>query len=218
MSQDGTNSETRRAIEAVLMAATEPIETQLLAELLERPSAEIDLICAEMSAAYEAEGRGFVLARVAGGYRFQTHPDQAAYIERFVLEGQQSRLSPASLETLAIIAYKQPISRIQIAAIRGVNVDATLKTLLARGYVEEIGRDEGPGNAVLFGTTRSFLEKVGLDGLHELPALAEFIPGPEVVEMLERGLRVDPVVEAEAPVGVAAEVAAATAEPDVDLT
>lgn len=215
MNED-TTTELRRSIEAVLMASTEPVAPQLLAELLERPVAEIELLCAEMAQSYEAEGRGFVLARVGGGYRFQTHPDQAPYVERFVLEGQHARLSPASLETLAIVAYKQPISRMQIAAIRGVNVDATLKTLLARGYIEEIGRDEGPGNAVLFGTTRMFLEKVGIDGVHELPPLTEFIPGPEVVELLERGLRVDPVLEAQAPVGVAAEVAAATAEVDAD--
>lgn len=205
------NPELRRAIEAVLMAATEPVEPRMLAELLERPVSEIELVCAELSQAYETEGRGFALARVAGGYRFQTHPDMAAYVERFVLDGQQARLSPASLETLAIVAYKQPISRMQIAAIRGVNVDATLKTLLARNYIEEIGRDNGPGNAVLYGTTKNFLEKVGIDGVHELPPLSEFIPGADVVEVLERGLRVtDPVVEAEAPVGVAAEVAAAT--------
>jgi segregation and condensation protein B len=216
MSQDGTNPETRRAIEAVLMAATEPIEPQLLAELLERPAAEIELVCAEMSSAYEAEGRGFVLARVAGGYRFQTHPQMSGYVERFVLDGQHARLSPASLETLAIIAYKQPISRMQVTAIRGVNVDATVKTLLTRGYVEEIGRDDGPGNAVLYGTTKMFLEKVGVDGVHELPPLSEFIPGPEIVEVLERGLRVDLVAEAQAPVGVAAEVAAARADADTE--
>jgi segregation and condensation protein B len=212
MSQDGTTTETIRAIEAVLMAATEPIEPQLLSELLERPAAEIELLCAELAQRYEQEGRGFVLTRVAGGYRYQTHPDQAPYVERFVLEGQHARLSPASLETLAIVAYKQPISRIQVAAIRGVNVDATIKTLLTRGYIEEMGRDEGPGSAVLYGTTRMFLEKVGIDGVHELPPLAEFIPGPEIVEVLERGLRVDPVLEAQAPVGVAAEVAAATSD------
>ena len=205
------NPETRRAIEAVLMAATEPVEPRMLAELLEKPINEIELVCAELSQAYENEGRGFVLARVAGGYRFQTHPDMSAYVERFVLDGQQSRLSPASLETLAIVAYKQPISRMQVAAIRGVNVDATLKTLLARNYIEEIGRDNGPGNSVLYGTTKNFLEKVGIDGVHELPPLSEFIPGADIVEVLERGLRVtDPVVEAEAPVGVAAEVTAAT--------
>lgn len=213
---DDTRAEMRRAVEAVLMASTEPVAPQLLAELLERPAAEIELLCAEMSQAYEHEGRGFVLARVAGGYRFQTHPAQVGYVERFVLEGQHARLSPASLETLAIIAYKQPISRMQIAAIRGVNVDATLKTLLSRGYIEEIGRDDGPGNAVLFGTTRMFLEKVGIDGVHELVPLSEFIPGPEVVELLERGLRVDPMLEVEGPAGVAAEVAAVTAAADAD--
>jgi segregation and condensation protein B len=114
------------------------------------------------------------------------------------------------------IAYKQPISRMQVTAIRGVNVDATVKTLLTRGYVEEIGRDDGPGNAVLYGTTKMFLEKVGVDGVHELPPLSEFIPGPEIVEVLERGLRVDLVAEAQAPVGVAAEVAAAQADADTE--
>lgn len=193
---DATNPEIRRAIEAVLMAATEPVTPQLLAELLERPIGEIELHCAEMSAAYEREGRGFVLARVAGGYRFQTHPDQVGYVERFILDGQHARLSPAALETLAIVAYKQPISRMQVAAIRGVNVDATLKTLLGRGYIDEVGRDNGPGNAVLYGTSKLFLEKVGLDGLHELPPLTEFIPGAEVVEALERGLRVSDDVPA----------------------
>ncbi|MFZ4515533.1 MAG: SMC-Scp complex subunit ScpB [Acidimicrobiia bacterium] len=212
---DATNTELRRAIEAVLMASTEPVEVQFLAELLERPVGEVELLCAEMSAAYEREGRGFVLARVAGGYRFQTHPEQAGYVERFVLDGQHARLSPAALETLAIVAYKQPISRMQIAAIRGVNVDATLKTLLGRGYIDEVGRDNGPGNAVLYGTSKSFLEKVGLDGLHELPPLTEFIPGAEVVEALERGLRVraDETAGASAAVGKPAAVGATADAP-----
>ena len=111
-----------------------------------------------------------MLARVAGGYRFQTHPDLAPYVERFVLEGQHSRLSAPALETLAIVAYKQPISRGQISAIRGVNVEATMTTLLQRGYVQEVGRDPGPGQAVLYGTTTSFLERLGLHSLARPPA------------------------------------------------
>ena len=106
-----------------------------------------------------------------------------------MLEGQTARLSGPALETLAIIAYKQPVSRAQLSAIRGVNVDATLKTLVARGYVEEIGHDHAPGNPVLFGTTRVFLERLGLDSLDELPALADFVPDASIVEALERGLR-----------------------------
>src|SRR5690606_31634920 len=106
--------EARRAIEAVLMVADEPVDPQLLAQLVELPVPRVEALCAEMAQAYEAEGRGFVLARVAGGYRYQSHPDQAPYVERFVLDGQSARLSAAALETLAIVAYKQPISRAQI--------------------------------------------------------------------------------------------------------
>ena len=134
-------------------ATTEPIAAEVLAQLVELPVTQVDELCAQLAAEYEAEGRGFVLARVAGGYRFQTHPDLAPYVERFVLEGQHARLSGPSLETLAIIAYKQPISRGQVSAIRGVNVEGTVNTLLQRGYVQEVGRDPGPGAAVLYGTT-----------------------------------------------------------------
>lgn len=172
------------------MAAVEPVEPQLLAQLLELPVAEVEDACRGMAEAYEAEGRGFTLARVAGGYRFQTHPDQVAYVERFVLEGQSARLSPSALETLAIVAYKQPVSRAQISAIRGVNVDSTLSTLEQRGYVVAVGQDSGPGQATLYGTTRLFLERMGLDSLADLPTLSEFVPEPEVVEALERGLRI----------------------------
>jgi segregation and condensation protein B len=129
--------------------------------------------------------------RVAGGYRYQSHPDLAPYVERFVLEGQSARLSAAALETLAIVAYKQPISRAQIASIRGVDPDAVLRTLQTRGYVDQVGRDPGPGQAVLWGTTRQFLERLGLDSVAELPPIADFVPGAEVVEALEAGLRVD---------------------------
>jgi len=148
-------------------------------------------MCAELAAIYDAEDRGFVLVRVAGGYRYQSHPDLAPYVERFVLEGQSAKLSAAALETLAIVAYKQPVSRAQVGAIRGVNVDAVMRTLQQRGYIEETGRDPGPGQAVLYGTTQVFLEKLGLDSLGDLPSLGEFVPGGDVVEALERGLRPD---------------------------
>ena len=147
---------------------------------------------------YEADGRGFALVRVAGGWRYQSHPDVAPWVERFVLDGQSSRLSAAALETLAIVAYKQPISRAQVAAIRGVGPDGVLRNLAARGLVEEIGRDSGPGQAVLWGTTSTFLEKLGLDSLHDRPPLAAYVPDAEVVEALEEVLRVTPV-EAPAP-------------------
>jgi segregation and condensation protein B len=185
-----------RAIEAVVMASTEPVEARLLAQLVELPVTRVEALCDELAQEYDEADRGFVLAKVAGGYRFQTHPDLAPYVERFVLDGQHARLSAPALETLAIVAYKQPISRGQMSAIRGVNVEATLNTLLQRGYVQEVGRDPGPGAAVLYGTTQEFLERLGLPSLAALPPLGEFVPDASVVEALERGLRVsdDPTV------------------------
>src|ERR1700738_1432023 len=182
-------SEAQRAIEAILMVTEEPIEPHLLAQILEVSPGRVEELCAGLADAYAAEDRGFVLARVAGGYRFQSHTDLAPYVERFVLEGQSARLSPAALETLAIVAYKQPVSRAQVASIRGVNVDGVMRTLQQRGYVEEVARDPGPGLAVLYGTTRLFLEKLGLDTVDQLPPLADFVPGAEVMEALDRGLR-----------------------------
>lgn len=182
------DDEARRAIEAVLMAAPEPVETSTLAQLLELPRRDVEERCEALASAYREERRGFALARVAGGWRFQTAPDLSDYVERYVLDGQRVRLSPAALETLAIVAYKQPVSRAQISAVRGVNVDSVVTTLLERGYIEEIGRDPGPGNAVLYGTTRRFLEHLGLDSVSDLPPLAEFVPGRETVEVLEQTL------------------------------
>jgi segregation and condensation protein B len=173
------------------MVAEQPVEAHLLAQLLEIAPERVDQLVDELTDAYRRDERGFVIARVAGGYRYQSHPDLSAYVERFVLEGQSARLSAAALETLAIVAYKQPISRAQIASIRGVNVDGVMRTLQQRGYIEEVARDAGPGQAVLFGTTREFLEKLGMDSLDDLPALGDFVPGAEVVEALEQGLRPD---------------------------
>ena len=186
-------NEAARAIEAVLMVATDPVDPHLLAQLLEVAPARIEELCDGLKAEYEASERGFVLVKVAGGYRFQSHADLAGYVERFVLEGQNARLSSAALETLAIVAYKQPLSRAQVAAIRGVNVDGVMRTLQQRGYVAEIGRDPGPGQATLFGTTSEFLERLGLDRIEDLPAISDLFPSPEVMEALELGLRAEPV-------------------------
>jgi segregation and condensation protein B len=185
------NPETPRALEAILLVADSPVETELLAGIVGIAEAEVEGLLAELAQGYAAEQRGFQLVRVAGGWRYQTHADLAPYVERFVLDGQSAKLSAAALETLAIVAYKQPISRAQIAAIRGVSVDGVVRTLEQRGYIGEVARDPGPGQAVLFGTTPSFLEKMGLDSLAQLPAIAEFVPGADVVEALEHGLRVD---------------------------
>lgn len=182
----------RRAIEAVLMVAEMPVEAQLLAQLLEVPVARVVELCEALAEEYDATDRGFSLVQVAGGWRYQSHPDLAPYVERFVLEGQSARLSGAALETLAIVAYKQPVSRAQVAAIRGVNVDGVMRTLQQRGFIAEIGKDPGPGQAVLFGTTGLFLERIGVNSLDELPPLADFVPGADVVEHLEAGLRPPP--------------------------
>jgi segregation and condensation protein B len=189
MGEDDRTRDLRRAAEALLLVTEEPLVPELMAQLLEIPSAGVEELCTQLAAEYDATDRGFQLVKVAGGWRFQTHPDLAPYVERFVLEGQSGRLSNAALETLAIVAYKQPISRAQIAAIRGVNADGVMRTLTQRGYVDEIARDPGPGQAVLYGTTQSFLEKLGLNSLDELPPLGDFVPGADVFEALERGLR-----------------------------
>jgi segregation and condensation protein B len=176
-----------------VMVADEPVDPKLLGELVELPSERVEGLCRELAAEYEDQGRGFQLVRVAGGYRFQSHPDRAPWVERYVLDGQSARMSAAALETLAIVAYKQPVSRAQVAAIRGVGVDGVMRTLQQRGYIDEIGRDPGPGQAVLFGTTRVFLERLGLDSLAQLPSLGDFVPGADVVEALEHGLRAVPL-------------------------
>jgi segregation and condensation protein B len=188
--------EVRRAIEALVLVAHEPVPVDLLAQLLEQPAAVVERCCDDLAAGYRADQRGFELVRVAGGYRYQTHADLTPYVERFLLHDQRSRLSGAALETLAIIAYKQPISRAQVASIRGVDPDGVLRTLVARGYIDEVGRDTGPGQAILYGTTATFLEKLGLHTLDDLPPIAEFIPGADVVEALEQGLRAGPSADA----------------------
>ena len=183
----------KRAIEAVIMVSHDPVPIDLLAQLIEQPIASIERWCEELAAEYVDQQRGFELRRVAGGFRYQTHPDQTPYVERFVLHDQKARLSGAALETLAIVAYKQPISRAQVASIRGVDPDGVIRTLQARGYIDEVARDPGPGQAILFGTTSQFLEKLGIDTLDDLPPIAEFIPDTDVVEALEQGLRVHPI-------------------------
>ncbi|HLG67697.1 MAG TPA: SMC-Scp complex subunit ScpB [Acidimicrobiales bacterium] len=184
-----TDEELRRAIEAVLLVAVEPVPAGLLAELLEEPADRVAATCERLAASYAEEARGFVLARVAGGYRYQTHPDLAPYVERFANREVSHRLSTAALETLAIVAYRQPVSRAQIASLRGVGVDGVVRLLEQRGYIEQVGRAEGPGQPVLYGTTDLFLERLGLDSLDQLPPVEDFLPGPEVAGELESRLR-----------------------------
>ncbi len=185
-----TEADIRRAIEAILMVAIDPVSPGILAQLFELPVGEIERICDSMVGRYEQEESGFLLVRIGGGYRFQSNPEQARWVERFVLEGQSRRLTAAAMETLAIVAYKQPISRAQVSAIRGVDVEGVMRNLQQRGLIDEVSRDVGPGNAVLYGTTQEFLERMGINSATDLPPLGEFVPSSEVVEALERSLRV----------------------------
>jgi len=203
-SGDAVAQETVRAIEAILMVAQESVPAQLIAELVEIPVARVEEICGVLASVYEDAGHGFQVAKVAGGWRFQSHPDLANYVERFVLEGQRTRLSGAALETLAIIAYKQPISRLQIASIRGVDPEAVMRTLHGRGYIAPVGRDSGPGLAVMWGTTPLFLDKLGLASLEDMPPISSFVPDASLVEALEQTLRLEPGLELDSDVDRAA--------------
>src|SRR6202041_3374064 len=183
------DAELARTIEAILLVAVEPLAPQLLAELLEEPVERVDEAIDRLARSYEEERRGFVVARIAGGARFATHPDLAPYVERFANRDVSPRLSTAALETLAIVAYRQPVSRGQISSLRGVNVDGVSRLLEQRGDIAVVGHAEGPGQPALFGTTDLFLERLGLDSLEQLPAVEDFLPGPEVAGDLERDLQ-----------------------------
>ncbi|HEX6684440.1 MAG TPA: SMC-Scp complex subunit ScpB [Candidatus Limnocylindrales bacterium] len=163
------------ALEAILMVVDEPVSEITLAQVLDVPAEQVANALIELSARYTQEGRGFDLRRAAGGWRFYTRAEYSSYVERFVLDGQQLRLTQASLETLAVVAYKQPVTRSRISAIRGVNCDGVVRTLIARGMIEECGTDPDSG-AHLYRTTTLFLEKLGLDSVEQLPPLAPFLP------------------------------------------
>lgn len=170
------------ALEAILMVVDVPVAEVTLAQVLERPTHEVAAALRALAAEYTAAGRGFDLREVAGGWRYYTRPDCAPLVERFVRDGQQTRLTQAALETLAVVAYRQPVSRARVAAVRGVNSDGVMRTLVARGLVEEAGTDP-ESQAVLYRTSSYFLERLGLKDLSELPELAPFLP--DDVENLE---------------------------------
>jgi segregation and condensation protein B len=165
----------RKIVESILLVVDQPVPEVDLAQVVEAPRALVLETLVDLAAEYERDGRGFELRQVAGGWRLYTAPDCAPYIERFVLDGQQARLTQAALETLAVIAYRQPVSRQSVAAIRGVNVDGVIRTLLGRGLIAEAG-EEGPSGAHLYVTTPYFLERLGLRSLDELPNLAPLLP------------------------------------------
>ena len=174
-------AELRPALEAILMVSDEPLATVRLASVVGHPVEEVDAALAALAAEYAEQGRGFDLRSVAGGWRFYSRPEFAGVVESFVLEGQQARLTQAALETLSVVAYKQPVSRARVSAVRGVNVDGVMRTLLARGLVEEAGQDEQSG-ANLYRTTSYFLERIGITSLDELPELAPYLPDMDDLE------------------------------------
>jgi segregation and condensation protein B len=166
----------RAGLEAVLFLADEPVELAVLAEIVEREPEEVARVVEELADEYRDAGRGIEVRRAAGGWRMYTAPVARPVVERWALAGRTGRLTQAALETLAVIAYKQPISRLDISDIRGVNADGAVRSLVARGLVTDVGRDQGPGQAVLYGTTTTLLERLGIDSLDELPPLTDFLP------------------------------------------
>lgn len=163
------------ALEALLIVAVEPMPTVALAQATRRPIEEVEAVLRDLSADYEASGRGFTLREVAGGWRYYTRDTCSGVVEKWVLDGQQARLTQAALETLAVIAYRQPVSRARISAVRGVNVDGVLRTLQNRGLIEEAGI-EPSSQAILYRTTSYFLERLGIASLDDLPDLSEYLP------------------------------------------
>jgi segregation and condensation protein B len=173
----------RLVLESILLVVDEPVSEVTLAQVAERPRHEVVAALEAIAAEYDEHGHGFELRKVAEGWRLYTRPEAASYVERFVLDGQQARLTQAALETLAVVAYRQPVSRSRVAAVRGVNVDGVMRTLLARRLVEEAGTDPETG-AVLYRTTPYFLERLGINGLDELPDLAPLLPDADVLDAL----------------------------------
>jgi segregation and condensation protein B len=176
-------------IEAMLFVAEEPIPASEMAEVLEQPLALVEDELAVYARSLQQDERGLVLRELGGGWRLFTHPDAHPYLERFAATERATRLSKAALETLAVVAYKQPVSRGQVSEIRGVDSERALRTLERRGLIAEVGTAAGPGQAFLYGTTPLFLEKLGLRALDELPPLADHVPPADVVDVLERPFR-----------------------------
>ncbi len=175
MSDDAGVGQETRALEALFFVSDEPLTASVLAQTLGVDRRTVEGLCDRLARELEDRGSGLVLRNVAGGWRLFTHPETASVVEQFVLSSRQARLTKAALETMSIVAYKQPVTRHQISAIRGVNSDGVLRALTDRGLIEEAGREETPGRPVLYGTTPGFLERLGLPSLASLPSLAPLL-------------------------------------------
>lgn len=174
MSDAGSIHDTR-SLEALFFVSDEPLTSSVLAQALDVDRGTVDAMCERLASELEERRSGLTLRPVAGGWRLYTHPDTASVVERFVLSSRQARLTKASLETLSIVAYKQPVTRHQVNAIRGVNSDGVLRALVDRALVEEAGREDAPGRPLLYATTPGFLERLGLSSLAALPPLAPLL-------------------------------------------
>jgi segregation and condensation protein B len=177
----------RRNLEAILLVADEPVPAGVLAEVVGARLSQVEELLVQLAGEYARDGRGFVLRAIAGGWRLYTSPASSEAVEAFLRAGQQGRLTRAAQETLALIAYRQPVTRFQVAAVRGVNVDGVFRTLLAHGLIQKVGSDDGPGQANLYGTTPAFLEQLGLNSLDQLPPIKDYLPeGVDLVELQEQ--------------------------------
>jgi segregation and condensation protein B len=190
-------AELRPALEAILMVADQPLDQMTLATAVGYPVGEVNNALADLAGEYDEQGRGFELRNVAGGWRFYTREEFASVVEKFVLDGQQARLTQAALETLAVVAYKQPVSRARVSAIRGVNVDGVMRTLITRGLVEEAGTDQDTG-AHLYRTTSYFLERIGVTSIDDLPELAPYLPDTDEFDDPDEVAAVDPAAASSA--------------------
>lgn len=176
-------------LESILFVAERPVPVEELAEVLEQSTEEVRAELEQLAAGYVERNSGLVCREVAGGWRLYSHPSSFPYLERFAETPSAARLSGAALETLAVVAYRQPVSRAQVAEIRGVDSDSSLRTLERRSLIREIDRLPLPGNPAVYGTTESFLEKMGLGNLADLPPLADHVPPASIVETLEETFR-----------------------------
>ena len=206
-----SNTSTRGALEALLFVSDEPVSASRLAKILNLSSGEISDTLHELAASYAADDRGFQLREVAGGWRLYTHPAYAPVIESYVLSWDTRKLSQAALEALSVIAYKQPVTRAGINAVRGVNSESVIASLVEKGLVRELGRDANAGNAILYGTTNTFLEKFGLKTIEDLPPLEDYAPDAQTQASIKRRLGVSDEPEGEEGESVQ------TSDPDDDL-
>ncbi len=189
--------DTKHIIESLLFVADEPLSPKRLSELIEVDVATVKNIVETLKEEYRALDRGFQIRQVAGGYRFFTHPANAEYVEKLILAWDGRRLTQAALETLSIIAYRQPITKITIGTIRGVNSEGVVGSLIDKGLILETGREKSPGQPMIFGTTKLFLERFGLNSIKDLPPLEEFEPDDTTKSSIEKQLYSEEIVEEE---------------------